>query len=82
MADTVGAGSEDFRKDGRLENGGWMEGAKGLRGGGQMDLVASLGARTVKPSQSSWTNQCEHKQTVVKVEDNKMSQVEDEAVHT
>jgi len=54
VADTVGAGSQDFGKDGRLENGGWMKGAKGLRGGGQMDVVASLGAKTVKPRQSSW----------------------------
>ena len=33
VADTVGAGSEGFGEDGRLENGGWERGAKGLRGG-------------------------------------------------
>ncbi|KAF1963339.1 hypothetical protein CC80DRAFT_397255 [Byssothecium circinans] len=39
VADTVGAGSEDFGKDGRKANGGWERGAKGLRKGGQMSLV-------------------------------------------
>lgn len=39
VADTVGAGSEDFGKDGCKENGGWEKGAKGLRTGGQKSLV-------------------------------------------
>lgn len=39
VADTVGAGSEDFGKDGRKENGGWEKGAKGLRTGGQQSLA-------------------------------------------
>lgn len=39
VADTVGAGSEDFCKDGRKENGGWERGAKGLRTGGQKSLA-------------------------------------------
>lgn len=45
VADTVGAGSEDFGKDGRLENGGWERGAKGLRKGGQMSLHEAFGVR-------------------------------------
>jgi hypothetical protein len=44
VADTVGAGSEDFGKDGRKENGGWEKGAKGLRTGGQQSLVEVWGA--------------------------------------
>lgn len=39
VADTVGAGSKDFGKDGRKENGDWERGAKGLRTGGQQSLV-------------------------------------------
>lgn len=35
VQDTVGAGSEDFGKDGRKENGGWERCAKGLKTGGQ-----------------------------------------------
>ena len=31
VSDTVGAGSTDWGLDGRLENGGWERGAKGLR---------------------------------------------------
>ncbi|GAB7340982.1 hypothetical protein MBLNU457_7317t1 [Dothideomycetes sp. NU457] len=38
VSDTVGAGSQDWGRDGRLENGGWERGAKGLRGTGQMSL--------------------------------------------
>ncbi|OAL01243.1 hypothetical protein IQ06DRAFT_347298 [Phaeosphaeriaceae sp. SRC1lsM3a] len=43
VADTVGAGSKDFGKDGRKENGGWEKGAKGLRTGGQKSLAEVLG---------------------------------------
>lgn len=42
VADTVGAGSEDFGKDGRLENGGWIRGASGLRGRGQPSVVEAF----------------------------------------
>lgn len=38
-ADTVGAGSVDFGKDGRKANGSWEVGAKGLRTGGQKSLT-------------------------------------------
>jgi len=39
VSDTVGAGSTDWGLDGRLENGGWERGAKGLRGDGQKSLI-------------------------------------------
>lgn len=42
VADTVGAGSEDFGKDGRLENGAWERGASGLRTGGQQSIWESM----------------------------------------
>ncbi|KEQ89974.1 hypothetical protein M438DRAFT_263438 [Aureobasidium pullulans EXF-150] len=42
VADTVGAGSENFGKDGRLENGGWIKGASGLRGRGQPSVVEAF----------------------------------------
>ncbi|KAF1848559.1 uncharacterized protein K460DRAFT_364558 [Cucurbitaria berberidis CBS 394.84] len=44
VADTVGAGSEDFGEDGRKANGGWDKGAKGLRTGGQKSLAEVWGA--------------------------------------
>lgn len=42
VSDTVGAGSLDFGQDGRTENGGWIDGAKGLRSGGQTSLWESM----------------------------------------
>ncbi|KAK8206667.1 hypothetical protein M8818_004501 [Zalaria obscura] len=48
LYDTVGAGSEEFGKDGRKENGGWEKGAKGLRKGGQLSLWESLGGAKVR----------------------------------
>ncbi|KAI9668402.1 MAG: hypothetical protein M1831_001156 [Alyxoria varia] len=45
VADTVGAGSEDFGRDGRKEGGGWERGAKGLRTGGQRSLWECRGVR-------------------------------------
>jgi hypothetical protein len=39
VADTVGAGSEDFGQDGKKANGGWEKGAKGLRSCGQKSLT-------------------------------------------
>lgn len=44
VADTVGAGSEDFGKDGRKANDGWEGGAKSLRTGGQKSLMEIWGA--------------------------------------
>lgn len=46
VADTVGAGSEDFGKDGRKKNGAWEKGARGLRMKGQKSLVEVWGAST------------------------------------
>ncbi|KAF2495226.1 hypothetical protein BU16DRAFT_384413 [Lophium mytilinum] len=42
IADTVGAGSFTFGKDGRKANGGWEAGASGLRGAGQSDVKSWL----------------------------------------
>jgi hypothetical protein len=39
VADTVGAGSEHFGQDGTKPNGGWEEGARGLRTGGRQSLT-------------------------------------------
>ncbi|KZM26765.1 uncharacterized protein EKO05_0000131 [Ascochyta rabiei] len=39
IADAVGAGSEDFGKDGRKANGCWEKGAQGLRTDGQQSLA-------------------------------------------
>lgn len=39
VTDTAGAGSENFGKDGRKENGGWEKGAKGLSAGSQKGLA-------------------------------------------
>jgi hypothetical protein len=47
VADTVGAGSEDFGKDGRLENGSWAKGAPGLRGRGQISVVEAFRVKKV-----------------------------------
>ncbi|KAF2711482.1 hypothetical protein K504DRAFT_375296 [Pleomassaria siparia CBS 279.74] len=44
VADSVGAGSEGFGKDGRKPNGGWGKGAAGLRTGGQKSLDEVWGA--------------------------------------
>ncbi|KAI4271086.1 MAG: hypothetical protein LQ337_006262, partial [Flavoplaca oasis] len=45
LYDTVGAGSENFGKDGRKENGGWEKGAVGLREKGWQDVRGLLGKR-------------------------------------
>jgi hypothetical protein len=42
VSDTVGAGSLNFGQDGRTESGGWVDGAKGLRTGGQTSLWESM----------------------------------------
>ncbi|KAG9585242.1 hypothetical protein KCU77_g11366, partial [Aureobasidium melanogenum] len=47
LADTVGAGSEDFGKDGRLDNGSWAKGAPGLRSGSHMSVVEAFRIRKV-----------------------------------
>jgi len=47
LADTVGAGSEDFGKDGRLEDGSWVKGAPGLGGKGQISVVEAFRVKKV-----------------------------------
>lgn len=42
MYDSVGAGSEFFRKDGRKDNGGWEKGAPGSREKGWQDVRGLL----------------------------------------
>jgi hypothetical protein len=42
VSDTVGAGSVGFGRDGRTESGGWVDGAKGLRTGGQTSLWEAM----------------------------------------
>ena len=54
VADTVGAGSIGFGKDGRKENGGWVKGAPGLRPTGQRSIAEALGAKTVKKPDGSF----------------------------
>ena len=43
--DSVGAGSQNFGKDGRKENGGWEEGAPGLREKGWQDVRCLLAGK-------------------------------------
>jgi hypothetical protein len=43
LSDLVGAGSENFGKDGRKENGDWEKGAPGLRERGWQDIRSLMG---------------------------------------
>lgn len=43
LSDLVGAGSENFRKDGRRDNGPWGRGAPGLREKGWQDIRVLMG---------------------------------------
>lgn len=45
ISDTVGAGSSDWGKDGRLENGSYERGASGLRKGGQLSVAEAFAVR-------------------------------------
>lgn len=54
-ADLVGAGSENFGKDGRKTNGGWEKGALGQRERGCQDIRESFG--TAKKRSSDATNE-------------------------
>ena len=47
LVDTVGAGSEGFGKDGRLENGSWAKGAPGLRNRNQISVVEAFRVKKV-----------------------------------
>ena len=48
LSDLVGAGSENFGKDGWLENGDWAPGAPGLRDKGWRDIREVMGAKERK----------------------------------
>ncbi|QDS77989.1 hypothetical protein FKW77_002164 [Venturia effusa] len=48
VADSVGAGSEAFGKDGRKANGGWKRGASGLRGKGQRSIMEAFAGSACK----------------------------------
>ncbi len=51
VTDLVGAGSENFRKDGRKENGSWEVGAPGLREKGWQDIRGLMGVKKKRKSQ-------------------------------
>ncbi len=55
IADTVGAGSLEFGKDGRKESGGWEKGAPGLREKGWRDVGAMMmeGSRAERATQAA-----------------------------
>jgi hypothetical protein len=53
VADTVGAGSDNFGKDGRKTNGGWEDGAAGLRTGQQRSLSEIWGATKPAPTKAA-----------------------------
>lgn len=63
LSDIVGAGSEDFGKDGRKANGGWESGAPGLRGKGQLAIWESIG-RTTKRRKVEDTDRRPHGQVM------------------
>ncbi|KAL8922646.1 MAG: hypothetical protein Q9172_003486 [Xanthocarpia lactea] len=53
LYDSVGAGSENFGKDGRNENGGWQKGAVGLREKGWQDIKGLLEGNNNKENSRS-----------------------------
>ena len=53
LSDLVGAGSENFGKDGRLENGDWAPGAPGLQERGWRDIREVMGAKESKRDSDS-----------------------------
>lgn len=53
LSDLVGAGSENFGKDGRKENGDWEKGAPGLRPTGWQDIRGLLGTSKKRRSESA-----------------------------
>lgn len=67
VSDTVGAGSLDFGQDGRTENGGWVDGAKGLRSGGQSSLWESMSIQksTERPSKKPKLEKADEATSVV-----------------
>lgn len=67
--DTVGAGSKEFGKDGRKENGGWEKGAPGLRQKGWRDVGLMLsqgsGAELATQERERLEREGELKETLV-----------------
>ena len=55
LYDIVGAGSKDWKKDGRKENGGWEKGAPGLREPGWQDVRGLLRGKEAKPTTADST---------------------------
>lgn len=53
LSDLVGAGSENFGKDGRKENGDWEKGASGLRENGWQDIRELMGGGKKRKSSST-----------------------------
>ncbi|KAL2428886.1 hypothetical protein ABEF95_005476 [Exophiala dermatitidis] len=59
VSDLVGAGSKEFGKDGRKENGGWVPGAPGLRERGCQDIRALMdGSRKRQQQESPGGSEC------------------------
>ncbi|KAK0514965.1 hypothetical protein JMJ35_002344 [Cladonia borealis] len=60
LYDTVGAGSEDFGKDGRKENGSWEVGAPGLREKGWRDIGVMMthGAKAERDRRKKDSDNC------------------------
>lgn len=65
LYDTVGAGSQDWGADGRLENGAWEKGAKGLRRGGQLSVLEAFDgkAKVRKPSSQEEIHDTQRRKT-------------------
>lgn len=61
LSDLVGAGSENFGKDGRKENGDWEKGAPGLRESGWQDIRDLLGGGKKRKSPSATDETPAHK---------------------
>ena len=60
LLDLVGAGSENFGKDGRKENGDWEKGAPGLREKGWQDIRGLLAPSKKRASDSTdYDKKCE-----------------------
>lgn len=64
VSDLVGAGSEDFGKDGRKENGDWEAGASGLREKGWQDIRSILGSSRKRSSENMESEVVEKKRRV------------------
>ncbi|KAF2664621.1 hypothetical protein BT63DRAFT_429383 [Microthyrium microscopicum] len=86
LYDTVGAGSEQFGKDGRKVNGGWHKGAPGLRGSDQKSIVDCFKAggtkknafpppfeKTVEAKSSTMETKVDHMQGISEVKSEELA---------